>query len=187
MSAGETIDATDNDLLLRVKDRLREKITKLEPDGLVMICDEPIPPDSYFPRGELCASLAVSDGTFDKANYAGGGANVLTEKKQLIVTVFSRVKIDQPPRAENALLDTQRGMLAAYKPQVLSAMLVDDPAAEIVEPWEPLKDGKSILRQSLCPDRCRGPIQVAGNPDWLGMSLYFDVEFDWNLRTPITE
>lgn len=187
MSAGETIDATDHDLLMAVKGRLHDKISKLESDGLVMICDEPIPPDAYFPRGELCCSIAVTDGVFDKANYQGGGANVLTEKKQLVVTVFSRVKIDQPPRAQNALLDTQRGMLTAYKPQVLLAILVDDPMAEILAPWEPSKDGKAILRESICPDRCRGPIQVPNNPDWLGMHLFFDVEFDWNLRTPITE
>lgn len=185
MSADETIDATDFDLLTAVKARLREKVKKLEPEGLIGLTDSPIPPTAYFPRGELFSTLCFVGGQFDKRLYDGGGANQLCEQKQLVVTVFSRVKIDQPPRLEYAMLDAERGMLAAYKPQVLAAILVDDPTAEILQPWQPLKIGKAILRGSIVPDRCQGPVEVNG--DWLGLSLFFDVEFDWNLRTPRPE
>lgn len=181
---GLAYDATDFDLLTAVKARLREQITKLEPEGLVMLCDEPVPPDAYFPRGEVCATVALSDGQFDKGKYDCGGANQLTEKKSLIVTVFTRVKVDQPPRSEYAMLDTERGLLARYKPQVLSAILVDDPTADILQPWQPLKNGQPFLRGSIVPDRANGPRQLIAGNDWLGLSIYFDVEFDWDLRTP---
>ena len=181
MSTGKGYDATDFDLLTAVKARLHDQIDKLQP-GLVMICDEPIPPDAYFPRGEFCATVALTDGTFEKGMYDSAGPNQLCERKQLVVTIFSRVKIDQPPRLENALLDENRGSLTAYKRQVLQAMLVDDPDANLLEPWQPLKDGQQFLRNGLVPDRCQGPRTLTGG-DWLGLSIFFDVDFDWDLHT----
>lgn len=181
----ETIDGTDFDLLKAVQSRLEEKVPKLT-KGLVMICDEPMPPKGYFPRGDLACTLALTDGQFDKSKYDSGGANQLTEKKQLVVTIFTRTKIDQPPRAEYAMLDKERGLLARYKPLLLGALLVDDLAAEpILNPWQPLKNGHPIIRGSIVPDRSQGPREVFD--DWLGLSLFFDVEHDWELRTPVTE
>lgn len=181
----ETTDGTDFDLLFAVKDRLHARISKLK-EGLVMICDEPVPPKAYFPAGDLACSLALTDGVFYKAKYDCGGANQLCERKSLVITIFQRSNIDQPPRAEHAMLDKERGMLAKWKPAVLSAVLVDDPAADLLAPWHPKnKSGQNILRGSIVPDRSQGPREMTEG-SWLGLSLFFDVEFDWNLRTPIT-
>ena len=180
----ETIDATDFDLLKAVKDRLLDKVPKLT-DGLCMICDEPVPPKAYFPRGDIACTLALTDGTFDKAKYDCGGANQLTERKQLVVTMFTRAKIDQPPRAEYSMLDPERGMLARYKPLLLATILVEDLSAAILQPWQPLRNGRPIIRGSITPDRSQGPREVLD--DWMGLSLFFDVEHDWELRSPVTE
>jgi len=180
MSTGMGYDATDFDLLTAVKARLHDQIDKLA-EGLVFITDEPIPPNAYFPRGEICATLAITDGMFDKGMYDSGGPNQCCEKKQLVVTIFSRVKIDQPPRLEYAMLDESRGSLTSYKRQVLRALLVDDPDAIVLQPWQPLKDGQQFLRNGLVPDRCQGPRTLTGG-DWLGLSIFFDVEFDWDLH-----
>lgn len=180
----ETIDGTDFDLLKAVKARLLEKVPKLT-EGLVMICDEPIPPKAYFPRGDLACTLALTDGKFDEAKYNGGAANQLTETKQLVVTMFTRVKIDQPPRAEYSMLDPERGLLSRYKPLLLGAILVDDLSAALLQPWQPLKSGRPIIRGSITPDRSQGPRQAF--EDWMGLSLFFHVDHDWELRAPVTE
>lgn len=180
-----TIDGTDFDLLTAVKARLTEKVPKLT-DGLCLICDEPLPPESYYPRGDFAMTLALTDGTFDKSMYDAGGANQLCESKRLIATVLRRSNIDQPGRLEHAMLDEDRGILTRYKPFVLRAILVDDPAADILAPWQPMKNGKPILRGAIMPDISQGPRQVTGG-GWLGLSLFFIVEFDWELRAPVTE
>lgn len=181
----ETIDGTDFDLLRAVQARLCASVPKLAP-GICMICDEPVPPGTYFPRGDLACTIALSDGTFDTEKYDGAGANQLCERKSLIVTVFTRSKLDQPPRAEFALLDEQRGILTCYKPAILRALLIHDPTAETLEPWQPLRGEHPILRGALVPTRSQGPRQLLDD-DWLGLSLFFDVEFDWELRTPVEE
>jgi len=95
---------------------------------------------------------------------------------------LTRSKLDQPPQAENALLNETFGILTRFKPEILRAILVDDPTADILVPWVPVDDdGMSYLRDGIEPTRSQGPGQVPGR-DWIGLSLHFSVTFDWNLR-----
>lgn len=176
-----SIDGTQYDLLTQVESRLHARISLFD-RGNCFICDGPVPPDAYFPQGLLACTIAVGDGVFNDSNYDGGAANVLTEDCDLIVTLFLRSKLDQPPRAKVALLDEERGLLTKLKPAVLQALLVDDPAAEILAPWLPMKSGRPFLRGALIPRRSQGPREIPGL-DWLGLSLYFQAEFDWDLTT----
>lgn len=181
MAAGESREGTPYDLLKAVESRLREKLEYLG-QGNCFITDEPIPPNSYFPSGKLTCTICLLDGKFDYPHWVGGGPAQLTEHADLVVTLMTRTKIDQPPRAEQALLNAEFGMLTKHKPRLLQALLVDDPAATALKPWVPLDaDGNQfLLDASLIPSRARGPTQLAGG-DWLGLELHFSVAYDWDL------
>lgn len=182
----DPIDGDAATLLLQVEARLIERVklngAAMLGEGNCFITEEPIPPDSYFPTGNLAVTVCLGDGQFDEGMYDGGGANQLCEFGTLIVTAFARNKIDQPPRAKNALLNESRGLLAKLKPAILQAILVDDPAARILAPWHPLKNGSPFLRGAIMPRASAGPRQLGGL-DWLGLTLTFGVEFDWDLTT----
>ena len=90
-----------------------------------------------------------------------------------------------PPRLTTALHAENRGLISVWKPLLLQALLVEDPAAEILAPWQPVDhDGLPILRgMGLMPRTCQGP-RTMDDLDWLGFTLWFAVQFDWDLRQP---
>lgn len=177
-------DGTAFDLLTQVEGRLLAKIPEFNA-GNCFITDEPLPPDNYNPQGGVTCTICLLDGRFDKGLYAGGAANQLAEESDLVVTLLTRTKLDQPPRSKFALLNEERGILTKYKPRLLAAILVDDLAANILSPWNPLrKTGEPFLRDAIMPSRSQGPMRVSGS-DWLGLSLHFDIVFDWQLREEI--
>jgi hypothetical protein len=176
-------NGTADELLVAIETRLRAQVEGLNKQNC-FICDEPIPPESYFPTGKLACTIALIDGSFNPGHYDGGGANQLTEKCPLAITILSRVDIDQPPRAREALLSSDRGMFRRYKKQVLRAMLVDNIAiaSGILVPWQPTNEAGEFIRGAIVPTRCQGPRQLpSGNDPWLGLTIWFDAEFDWDL------
>ncbi len=181
MAAGETQYGNPNDLLKAIEDRLRSNLEYLNA-GNCFITDEPIPPKSYFTTGKLACTICLLDGTFDGRLWVGGGPAQITEHSDLVVTLLTRSKIDQPPRAEAALLNADFGILTKHKPKLLQALLVDDPTATPIQPWIPVDSaGNQILNDAaLLPRKSRGPTQLTGG-DWLGLELHFGVSIDWNL------
>lgn len=177
-----TIDGTAYHLLTEVETRLRAEVDGFN-EATCFICDDPVPPDSYFPTGGVVCTIALVDGEFNGGHYIGGGANVLTETCSLVVTPMLNIVLDQPPRAKAALLNDSKGILTRYKPRILRALLVDDINAAILAPWFPVKDAKPLTRGALLPTRSQGPRKLQG-ADWIGLSLYFEVEFDWDLTLP---
>lgn len=174
-------DVTADRLLTDVRNRLAEKIPEFT-RGTLLITDEPVPPDAYFPKGKIACTVCLLDGGFDRGIWHGAGPNALTETSDLVVTILTRSKLDQPPQAEVALTNEKFGILTRFKPDLLRALLVDDPTADILQPWVPGDDdGFSYLRNGIEPVRSQGPGQMPGR-DWLGLSLHFSVTFDWNLR-----
>jgi hypothetical protein len=182
MSAGEGVDASPNILVSQVLDRLRKKIPVFNKANCLPT-DSPIPPDSYFPQGKLTCTVCLLDGKFDRPLFIGGAGNQLTEYSDLVVTVLTRNKLDQPPRAEAALFNAEFGILSVHKPRLLQALIVDDPTQEILQQWIPVTEsGAPFLRDGgLVPTHCRGPAQL-DRSDWLGLELHFSVCFDWDLR-----
>lgn len=176
----QSTDTTAEALLLAVEARLHQRVAEFKAANC-FICDEPLPPDTYLPQGDVACTIALVDGTFNGPLYVGGGGGQLTEAGSLGVTVLTRCKIDQPPRAKVALLGEKRGILSKFKRELLAALLVDDPAAELLAPWIPANDaGQALLRSALEPRSAQGPRTV--NDDWLALTLWFGYEFDWDLR-----
>lgn len=177
-----TIDGTAYHLLTEVETRLRAEVEGFNA-GNCFICDSPVPPDSYFPTGGVVCTIALVDGQFSGGHFIGGAANVLTETCSLVITPMVNIKLDQPPRARVAMLDDSKGILTRYKPRILRAILVDDIDAAVLSSWFPVKDGFPLTRGAILPRRSQGPVRLDG-ADWLGLSLYFEVEFDWDLTLP---
>ena len=181
------VDGDESRLLLQVQERLIDRVkvggNSAFNDKNCFVTEEPIPPETYFSQGRMVCTVCLGDGQFDEYKYDGGGANQLTEHVDLLVSVFTRTKLDQPPQATYALLDEERGMSRKLKPALLEALLVEDPDADILIPWIPLNSqGQPFLRNPPFPRRSQGPRQLQGM-DWLGLTLSFGVEFDWDLTT----
>lgn len=179
-----TADTQDSPLLAAIVDRLRDKVPLFNKANCFET-EQPVPPSSYFPQGDVACTVCLQDGQFDERLYDGGGPNQLSETLQLGVTVFRRSKIDQPPRVTVALQDCDKGVLKVLKLSVLRALLVEDLDADILVPWQPVSaDGNPILRgMGLVPRSCQGP-RALSDMDWIGLTIWFSVAIDWDLRLP---
>lgn len=179
-----TADTQDSPLLAAVVDRLRTKVKGLTPANC-FVTDQPVPPDGYFPQGDVACTVCLLDGTFDAQLWNGGGPSQLCETPSLAVTILRHTKIDQPPRLTTAMQSEQKGLLKVWKLELLRALLVEDATADVLVPWQPVDyDGNPILRgMGLVPRRSQGP-RMMTEVDWLGLTLWFEVSFDWDLRQP---
>jgi hypothetical protein len=179
-----TADTQAAPIIEAVLVRLRERVPGLK-EANCFPTDQPVPPEAYFPQGDVACTVCLIDGQFDERLWDGGGPNQLAETCSLGVTLLIRSNIDQPPRLTTALHGPTKGLVRIWKPQLLRALLVEDPAADILAPWQPLDvDDLPILRgMGLVPRSCQGPRTMDGL-DWLGFTLWFSVQFDWDLREP---
>lgn len=179
-----TADTQDSPLLAAVVDRLRTRVKGLT-QANCFATDQPVPPDAYFSQGDVACTVCLLDGTFDEQLWNGGGPNQLRETPRLGVTILRRTNIDQPPRLTSGLQDSSKGILKVWKLELLRALLVEDAAADVLVPWQPVDDeGLPILRgMGLLPRRSEGPRPLVGG-EWLGLTLWFEVSFDWDLRQP---
>lgn len=169
-------------LLEQVRDRLRMKV-----DGFTQsscfICDVPYP-DQFPPQVPIC-TICLGGVRYDEPTYMGAGPNALAEYSTLIVTPITRVLLDPPPKAQEALMHGTRGLLMLKLP-ILNALLVsDDQYCEgHKDQWVPRdEDGNHYLIERGLIPRGWSPPQYAkrGDHQYLGMSLTLSFGFDQEL------
>lgn len=105
----------------------------------------------------------------DEGAFEGGGENVVVERAGIMVTIFSRMKLDRNDTVERMLLDPSRGLLE-MKRRVLKALCgydipvkTNEASTGLVEP---------ITCSSPTHDGERGSI-----------SLTFSTDFEWDLTS----
>lgn len=163
--------ATQTEILLAIQQRLRDRVDGFS-EATCFYDDEPFP--LIMPPHEVFCTIAPTDSTFPQEFFTGGGEETLTEASGVTVTVFRLCNLDQPDRAEVAMLEPERGLLTKFKLQILKALLKDA--------WEPERGTTQLLRNQLSPASASAPRRYEGSKNkWTYMSITFNTDFDWNL------
>ena len=158
------------DVLAAVVTRLKAAVTELDGDSLCYVSDYPAPPENV--QNDLFATVSPSDGTFDVDLQEGAAANDVREYAGILVTVFSKMKLDRHGRTDSLLSDSTRGLLP-LKRKILKALA-----------GHRLQDGSSndLTTSYLYAQKASAPRWDADTK--LGvMSLYFSTDFLWDLTT----
>jgi hypothetical protein len=69
---------------------------------------------------------------------------------------------------------------------ILAHLALEDPKLGAAsKPWEPTRwvdaDQIPLLRSIPVPTKATSPRDVDGQDSWIGMQIYYQVEFDWDL------
>lgn len=132
------------------------------------------PPDrvaetDVYPGGDFFVTVAIGPGQFDESLQVGGGRHQVTEDTQIMVTGYTRIKLDSRDRDERILLDPSRG-LYAIKRRLMDALADEDLEVE----------ADKFLRELLPITGASEPQYDAANGiGWI--SIYVGLSFDWNL------
>ena len=171
-------DKTTQDAVIRsFADRLAEM-----PDmnsELVIVSDQPIP--VTFASGGMQITVAPGDSSFD---VGAGHAAAFRDLCGVIVGVFILNRRDRPGRSESRLL--RKKSLLYWKRMILAHLALEDPKLGAAsKPWEPTRwvdaDQIPLLRSIPVPTKATSPRDVDGQDSWIGMQIYYQVEFDWDL------
>jgi hypothetical protein len=174
--------ADDILVLTAVRDRLRLKVDGLS-SSTCFICDTPVP-DVLPPQVPIC-TICLGDENYDEATFNGAGPNALCALSAIFVTLISRCTLDPPPKAEDALIHTARGLLP-LKRAVLSAVLLSDSqhCEGYADQWVPSTEGGDFLvERGFIPRGWSAPRYVdRGGHQYLGTSLTLSFSFDQELQ-----
>jgi hypothetical protein len=169
--------STQSEILVAFASRLK----KFAPfnDQNVVISDQPIP--FIFPGGEVCLSVSPGSGRFPAEHWDAAHHARAVESGGVTVGIFKRATLDRPGRAEVALIAPDGGLLSDYKQQVLSIVLVDQPAAGPASPpwWPADANGKPLTQQPPRPVSATTPAPVPDQDRWIGMQIDFAVDWAW--------
>jgi hypothetical protein len=173
--------ATQDEILVAIRDRIREVVPDCAQDKHCFIADQPIPAGAIFPTVSHFVTIAVGAGSFDQALFTGGGHRTCNEDLQIIVTPIVQMNLDRLPAGEQRLLHARRGM-SIWKRNLLSALLLDN-AEDPTNPkiWEPVVSQRPLLRSPLRPLHSTEVADVPGGLGHYGMHLTFGCSFDWKL------
>ena len=135
-------------------------------------CYQTVEPHPQFDvaHGLFC-QVSPAEGRFDDPALAGGGAHTCFENAITDVTVFSRVRLDQPNRSEKVLKDASRGLLV-LKRRILTALTGHDLQDA---------DGNEILINLIAPVTATRPT-FDPREHVASVSLAFSTDFEWNLQ-----
>lgn len=173
--------ATQDEILVAIRDRIREVVPDCAQEKHCFITDQPIPASSIFPTVSHFVTVAVGAGSFNQTLFTGGGHRTCNEDLQIIVTPIIQMNLDRLPAGEQRLLHARRGM-SIWKRNLLSALLLWD-AEDPMNPkcWEPVVDQRPLLRNSLRPLHSSEVADAPGGLGHYGMHLTFGCSFDWKL------
>ena len=145
----------------------------------VIISDQPVP--ILMPQGGIALVVAPGDSSF---RIGAGHDQQFTEESGVVVGIYILNRRDRPGRSESRII--KKSSLLYWKRMVLAFLALEDPAlGRGSKPWEPTKtvgeDQIPILRSIPVPTKATGPRDVPAHESWIGMQIYYQVEFDWDL------
>lgn len=164
-----SIPTTQTAVLSAVVTRLHAQVSELGNESVCFVSDYPYPPPNV--ASDLFATVSPVDGQFDEDIQVGAGNNSLIEYAGIVVTVFSRMKLDRAGKTESLLQDADRGLLP-IKRKILKAL-----ASHRL-----LSGSDELLTSYLHALKSSAPRY---DPDLkMGvMSLFFKTDFEWDLTT----
>jgi len=159
--------ADEVDVMIALRDRLRNKLPTLCTTKTCFICAEPVP--AMLPAGNFALTIFNAGTRYVEGTFMGAGPNALDNELTIMLTLIIRCALDAPPKSEEILLHEQRGMLH-HRRAILDALLVSDSedCEGYKDQWVMLINGNQVLRE-------RGPIPrgwSAPQYDRIGEQLY---------------
>jgi hypothetical protein len=125
----------------------------------------PIPPS-----GNYWITVSGSDSVFDEEMQDDGGDSQVMEDEEIIVTIFTRIRLDKVGYDASLLADATRGV-KVIKKSILNALVNKDPTDG---------GGNTFLRDTIKVVRAGRPDHDA-NKGVAWMSITFRAKWDWNL------
>ena len=178
MSSGFSPEAqvrptTHAEVLLAVATKIRSNVQSLGTENICFVSDTPEP--SVEVNDNLFATVCPSDGQFDNGIIDGAGNVGVTELSPVIVTIFSRIEVDQIEHFQQGFTDVNRGLLT-IKRQVLMAL-----SGKNLDGGQYNGFGSLLLLEALTPSRSRHPLSKQRDDEFASCGLVFDAKFHWDL------
>ncbi len=130
---------------------------------------EPLSPPVIPKGGDYFVSVAPGEGVFVDGEQAAGNC---TEEWSIIVTAYTRIRLDSTDHEQLLLQDTSRGLLI-LKAKILAALVGGDPTS----------GGNPFMRDLIFAQQAERPRHgdMGKAQDIGSISIYFGVHFDWDL------
>lgn len=173
--------ATQDEILEAFAARLRSAVNGLN-TATVVVSDQPVP--SIMPAGGFLVTVAPGAGEFPHQLWANGHHATATEDGSVIVSFYMQSVKDAPGRKDSAILSSKpnRPSLMKWKRSILKALTVsDEPYVVSRHVWEPIKDGRFLLRDQPQPVRVTGILDVPEHKSWISFQMTFSCTWDWEL------
>lgn len=169
--------ATQDEVLRGFADRLAQ-IPDMNKETVV-ISDQPVP--MLMPQGGIGLIVAPGDSSFDVGAAHG---EAFRDLSGVIVGIYILNRRDRPGRSESRIV--AKNSLLWWKRTVLSFLALENPQlGASSKPWEPTRtvgqDQIPLLRSIPVPTKATSPRDVPDHDSWIGMQIYYQVEFDWDL------
>ena len=193
------VDITEAEVMEIVIDHLRTTLELNERE-----CYETVSPltPPLTPLSEWWLSVSPGEGNYDEAMQSGGGRNQVTEEWQLLVTGYTRIRLDSTDRDMQLLREANRGLLQ-IKRRILDTMAQVDlrkpfPNTSIAG-WDDMTTAEKII---AAREAARGRlantlgdtfqrkylvVRHAGKPEYdeknqVGwQTVFFEMSHDWDL------
>lgn len=127
-------------------------------------------------QDNLFATVSMGSGQFDQGIMDGAGNMGVAELSTVMVTVFSRIEVDQIEHFSRGLTDPERGLLT-LKQQILKALAGKNLDGGLFNGF-----GSLLLMEHLGPRQAIHP-GSRNRDDMASFSLAFDAKFSWNLQS----
>lgn len=160
-------DITQTDVLTAIVLQLRSSLALNDRQCFETL--EPLEPPVIPKGGEFFVSVAPGEGVFVDGEQAPGNC---TEEWSIIVTAYTRIRLDSTDHEKSLLQDASRGLLI-LKAKILAALVGGDPTS----------GGEPFMRDLIFAQQAERPRHGAmGKSRDIGsISIYFGVNFDWDL------
>lgn len=163
------IDVSQDEVIESIVLRLRTLHTLGERQCYETI--EPLSPAIVPPGGDFWLTVSPGGGQFDESMQIGGGQSQLMEDAEVIVTGYSRVRLDSTDHDAKLLRDASRGLLVVKK-KILQ-LVADDLVL-------PAPSTDVFLRQFVVARSATAP-QYDSDKSIGWLSIYFGISYDWDL------
>jgi len=178
--SGSRVDIDQAAVLDAVVKQLIDNMVLPSGDGLTdKTCFITIYPE--LPTGaqdEVIVTVSPEGGTFPAGMIIGGGQKQCTEESGILVSMWSRFKVDRQFRDRESLCNETRGLLKLKK-SLLKALCAVDLQAN----YPPGTGGtNSFLRQYLIPTQAYAPDHPKEEP-YAGLTIRFQADYDWDLTS----
>jgi hypothetical protein len=157
--------ATQDEVLRGFADRLAQ-IPDMNKETVV-ISDQPVP--MLMPQGGIGLVVAPGDSSFD---VGAAHAEAFRDLSGVIVGIYILNRRDRPGRSESRIV--AKNSLLWWKRTVLSFLALENTRTVG-------QDQIPLLRSIPVPTKATSPRDVPDHDSWIGMQIYYQVEFDWDL------